>query len=351
MKISSSVSLLSALLSVSATESSFATKHVSHQEDLDEQPNPQRRRKTVLAIDDMMEETSSILDHDGQLVGLRRRREQNWKRNLKDSKKKSSKKGKSSKRDSSSNSIKSTKETKADATTGKTPKQPLVSKAAAHHSLSTRKAGGGSGPSIQNDYLRLGDGIVDEVMAEVFAMDLDMMSMSMGDGIGMSMDMSMSMPSTSPEPEPTTPSPTPGSATDEPTKAPVEEETCEDLPRASVLFELCAEITDVDVLSDPSTPQNKAYEWLVNDDSLQIDPCTYPTVQQRYALATFYFSTNGDNWVDNGGWMSASQECEDWLGIDCNDETGQVVFLYLGKCIGQGLMLSFVLSFLVWMFF
>jgi hypothetical protein len=43
----------------------------------------------------------------------------------------------------------------------------------------------------------------------------------------------------------------------------------------------------VPILSDPTTtPQGVAYRWLRNDDPLPNGPCTYATVEQRYALAT-----------------------------------------------------------------
>jgi hypothetical protein len=48
----------------------------------------------------------------------------------------------------------------------------------------------------------------------------------------------------------------------------------------------------------------------------------------RYALATLYFATNGDNWVQCGRdstncdvtqeWLTAENEC-DWYAIECAD--------------------------------
>ncbi len=58
------------------------------------------------------------------------------------------------------------------------------------------------------------------------------------------------------------------------------------------------------------TPQNKAYLWLEEDIVLQdIEPVLDARLAQRYALAVFYFSTNGDTWTRGGNWLSASDEC------------------------------------------
>jgi hypothetical protein len=81
---------------------------------------------------------------------------------------------------------------------------------------------------------------------------------------------------------------------------------------------ILVQITDGPILTNPATPQGMAVRWILNEDPLQIDPCTYPTVEQRYALATFYFSTSGDNWIVNTGWLSVAGEC-DWFGITCVD--------------------------------
>jgi hypothetical protein len=89
-------------------------------------------------------------------------------------------------------------------------------------------------------------------------------------------------------------------------------------------------VTDSSVLEDPSTPQGLAYRWLLDTDEAQIDPCTYATVQQRYALATFYYSTNGDDWTNDAGWLTGANECM-WFGVTCtgNDTVSSII---LCKC-------------------
>ena len=135
----------------------------------------------------------------------------------------------------------------------------------------------------------------------------------------------------SPTPVPVTiPVPTPTEAPvpeNEPTPAPVLPRTlsptqgsaCESLSREQVLKETLEKVTEASILEDPSTPQGKSWFWLLETDPAQIDPCNYATVEQRYALATFYHSTNGDDWDDSEGWLVDSSECS-WVGVKCDDD-------------------------------
>lgn len=45
------------------------------------------------------------------------------------------------------------------------------------------------------------------------------------------------------------------------------------------------------------TPQSKALDWVVSQDGAQLCPDD-PRVLQRYILAVFYYSTDGDNWAE-----------------------------------------------------
>ncbi|CAB9528145.1 Leucine Rich Repeat [Seminavis robusta] len=65
-------------------------------------------------------------------------------------------------------------------------------------------------------------------------------------------------------------------------------------------------------LSQATSPQYRAYNWILEDSS----NAQYADwrIQQRYALATLYFSTEGDSWTENGSWLSyIVHEC-DWYG-------------------------------------
>tara|TARA_B110001450_G_C17309049_1_gene354693 strand:+ start:182 stop:496 length:315 start_codon:yes stop_codon:yes gene_type:complete len=78
-------------------------------------------------------------------------------------------------------------------------------------------------------------------------------------------------------------------------------------------------VTDSSILEDPTTPQGIAFEWIMDNDLAQVDPNSYLIVKQRYALAVFYHSTNGDDWLNADGWLSDSNECS-WAGIECDED-------------------------------
>ncbi len=62
-----------------------------------------------------------------------------------------------------------------------------------------------------------------------------------------------------------------------------------------------------ETLIEEGTPQNQAYLWLEADAELQ--ELSDVKLIQRFALATFYYSTNGDEWLNNGSWLDALDEC------------------------------------------
>lgn len=63
-------------------------------------------------------------------------------------------------------------------------------------------------------------------------------------------------------------------------------------------------------LSDPLSPQSKALTWLEGNGNID----NYPDWRkiQRHTLATFYYSTNGDGWIERDGWLTVEHEC-DWF--------------------------------------
>lgn len=76
-------------------------------------------------------------------------------------------------------------------------------------------------------------------------------------------------------------------------------------------------------LNNTASPQYKALTWLGGNENLD----AYPDWRriQRYVLAVFYYSTNGDDWTDKNGWLTDDNECE-WISwaVDekCNDDGG-----------------------------
>ena len=70
-----------------------------------------------------------------------------------------------------------------------------------------------------------------------------------------------------------------------------------------------------DALSDPSTPQYQALQWVtdrkIKDQAVYTDAC----VLQQYSLATLYYSTNGESaWTRSDGWLTMANECK-WHGV------------------------------------
>lgn len=140
------------------------------------------------------------------------------------------------------------------------------------------------------------------------------------DGVRMSMPSSPSNPSTPvqrPSPRPTT---RPGDA-----PVPTQGSDCQSLSRREAMTQSLGKLTDPSILNDFSTPQGKAFVWILDRDTAQIDPCNDAGIEQRFALATFYYSTNGGNWDNSARWITDPNECS-WIGIRC-DGNGQVTEL------------------------
>ncbi|CAB9511606.1 Leucine Rich Repeat [Seminavis robusta] len=71
-----------------------------------------------------------------------------------------------------------------------------------------------------------------------------------------------------------------------------------------------------EALANSRSPQFKAYQWLVNSINnqtfIQPDLPKWRLIQ-RFTMATFYYSTRGDYWVKNRGWL-------DWETNECSWE-------------------------------
>ncbi len=65
--------------------------------------------------------------------------------------------------------------------------------------------------------------------------------------------------------------------------------------------------------------QELAYNWLKDiDTTTACDGTT--ALLERYVLAIYYYSTSGDDWNRNSGWLSSSNHCINWFGISCNND-------------------------------
>jgi hypothetical protein len=103
------------------------------------------------------------------------------------------------------------------------------------------------------------------------------------------------------------------------------------LTRNEFLLEYLSTWTSSDQLLMQDSPQGQAFIFMTEQDALMPNVCVYATLEQRYALATFYYSTSGGDWNANPGWLGDLQECE-WFGIAC-DSDDLVVNMTLRKFI------------------
>jgi len=58
---------------------------------------------------------------------------------------------------------------------------------------------------------------------------------------------------------------------------------------------------------DKTSPQSEALDWLSKDSKIQI--YDEQKLFSRFALATFYYATEGDNWTTNHLWLTDLDEC------------------------------------------
>ena len=108
--------------------------------------------------------------------------------------------------------------------------------------------------------------------------------------------------------------------------------------KARIVYRL-GEISSSSLLEEEGTPQNKALQWLLDEDTRRIKQDD-PSLEQRYVLAVLWFATNGDDWKFSAEtrWMSGDHECS-WVGttttgnkvgvLQCNTDN-QVTHLHLG---------------------
>ena len=68
-------------------------------------------------------------------------------------------------------------------------------------------------------------------------------------------------------------------------------------------------------LSDPSSPQSLALDWIANVDPMAVSLDKEAKIIQRYALAVLYYSTRGDGWDLQHNFLTGKDEC-DWGTYD-----------------------------------
>lgn len=94
--------------------------------------------------------------------------------------------------------------------------------------------------------------------------------------------------------------------------------------------------------NDVNTPQYQALLWATNEGNPDNLEGAHPRMINRYALATFYFATNGNAWArcskdgtnceEGGSWLLAADECG-WLAITCDANTQDVTQIFFRKLL------------------
>jgi Leucine-rich repeat (LRR) protein len=94
------------------------------------------------------------------------------------------------------------------------------------------------------------------------------------------------------------------------------------------LTTILTSITPEDILLDTATPQGQALAAMISDPFVEQNACS-ETIDQRYGLITFYYSTGGEEWSTQTSWLTDSDECT-WFGVICDDADSRATNLTLG---------------------
>jgi hypothetical protein len=118
-------------------------------------------------------------------------------------------------------------------------------------------------------------------------------------------------------------------------------------PVVDALFELLVSLSPDggQALSDASSPQYAAFEWLRSPMNTGIT--SQQTLIQRYALASLYFSTTGDAWTTSSLWLTNTSECL-WFtaeseGDVCDSDGNYININLRGNNVGGTLPLEVLL--------
>jgi hypothetical protein len=98
-------------------------------------------------------------------------------------------------------------------------------------------------------------------------------------------------------------------------------------------------------LEDTSSPQFAAYSWLSSQTNSEFS--SDQRLFQRYALATFYYSTAGDGWITSSSWLTDTDECG-WFTTQtdlpiCDDDSNYVALVLQDNDLGGSLPLELLL--------
>ena len=89
---------------------------------------------------------------------------------------------------------------------------------------------------------------------------------------------------------------------------------------------IITKFADINHFDDHLSPQYQALCWLLND----ADDVIESSIVQRYILAVFFYSTNGEEWGKNEHWLTKTEQCK-WYGVSCHNFDGVVSKLNLSS--------------------
>jgi len=72
-------------------------------------------------------------------------------------------------------------------------------------------------------------------------------------------------------------------------------------------------------LNVAGTPQRDAFDWITSSVDQQLELFSTDRLLQRYALATLFYATMGDQWSENTNWLTMTPECEWYSSASSND--------------------------------
>jgi hypothetical protein len=127
---------------------------------------------------------------------------------------------------------------------------------------------------------------------------------------------------------------TKGNITVAPTQAPSSSPTSSTFAELLSVLEIMYDDDELyeELFSDPDSPQSRAASWAADEMPPELELSgSDPRMVSRYALATFYFATNGADWIrcgrdstncdDAREWLTGENECN-WEAISCIDPDG-----------------------------
>lgn len=101
-----------------------------------------------------------------------------------------------------------------------------------------------------------------------------------------------------------------------------------------------SELSSILDLESEGTPQNKALNWLANDDPAFVTVAESSRIIRRYILALFYFVFDGPNWQNQYFFLTGDHECrwhDEWdkeknmfAGVTC-DQDHNIIYMDFGK--------------------